>query len=87
MVQQDAYQLELDPTEWHSYGLEWRADGLQFSLDEQPVFRTALAPQGPLGLVLWLDNQYAAWRPDGGLAYGTLANPAVWLDIRDLSLN
>jgi hypothetical protein len=87
MVQGEAHQLQLDPTGWHEYGLDWSTDGLQFKLDGQVVYRTTLSQQGPLGLVLWLDNQYAAWRPDGSLAYGTLANPAAWLEICDLSIH
>jgi hypothetical protein len=87
VVQGEARQLQLDPIGWHEYGLNWCPDGLQFKLDGQVIHRSSLSPQGPLGLVLWLDNQYAAWRRDGSLAYGALANPAAWLEICDLSIN
>ena len=45
-----------------------------------------LAPKGPLGLVIWLDNQYAAWQPDGRLRYGTLEAGPAWIEIRDLRI-
>jgi len=53
-------------------------------VDGAEILRTPLAPRGPLGLVLWIDNQYAAWRPDGRLGFGTLANPAAWLEIENI---
>jgi hypothetical protein len=42
---------------------------------------------GPLGLVIWIDNQYAAWRPDGTLRMGVLANPhPAWMEISELEV-
>jgi len=39
------------------------------------------------GGVLWIDNQYAAFPPDGRLSYGTLASPeSEWLEIRLLEI-
>ncbi|MGC9395803.1 MAG: hypothetical protein ACP5J4_13235 [Anaerolineae bacterium] len=84
-VAEDALRLDLDPTEWHSYRLEWRADGVSFVVDGEPCFSTPVAPRGPLGLVLWIDNQYAAFPPDGRLRFGTLPNPPAWLELADLA--
>jgi hypothetical protein len=39
-----------------------------------------------LGLTLWIDNQYAAWRPDGKIGFGVLGNEEAWLEIADLNL-
>jgi hypothetical protein len=50
--------------------------------------QSAVSPRGPLGLVIWLDNQYAAWKADGRLAYGTLPTPEdCWIEIEDLKIN
>jgi hypothetical protein len=85
LVGSSAALLPVDPTEWHTYRLEWQAERVQFSLDGQFVLESQAAPAGRLGLVLWVDNQYAAWKPDGGLDWGLLANPEpAWLEIRDL---
>ena len=41
-------------------------------------------PTPPLGLVLWIDNQFAAWTPEGRLGYGVLENAAAWMEIEEL---
>ena len=49
--------------------------------------QTNISPNGPLSLVIWVDNQYAALPPRGRLRYGTLPNPEpAWLEIRELSI-
>jgi hypothetical protein len=84
-VRQDACRLEIDPTQWHAYRLQWQAEQVRFWVDEALVLETAAAPRGPLGLVLWVDNQYAALPPDGRLRFGTLPNPRpAWLEIAEL---
>jgi hypothetical protein len=87
-VQQDALQLQLDPMDWHTYGLFWRDGSVEFLLDGETILQTGVAPLGPLGLVIWVDNQYAALPPDGHLRFGTLPNPeAAWIELADLALN
>lgn len=86
VVRQDGVGLGMDPVDWHTYRLEWWEDGVCFCVDETEVFHSTLAPRGRLGVVLWIDNQYAAFPPDGRLAYGTLANPEpAWIEIVDLA--
>jgi hypothetical protein len=86
VVEQDATQLTLDTTVWHRYDLEWNLSRVIFYIDGQPV-GTARAPRGPLGLVLWIDNQFAALPPGGGLRQGSLATPfPVQLDIRNFGI-
>ena len=51
------------------------------------IHTTPVAPHGPLGLVIWIDNQYAALPPTGGLRFGTLANlQPAWLEIEQLEV-
>jgi hypothetical protein len=85
-VAEDALCLDLDPTQWHSYRLDWRADVVNFAVDDRLCFTTTVTPRGPLGLVLWIDNQYAAFLPDGRLRFGTLANAPLWLDLASIDL-
>lgn len=87
LIGEDAAALTHDPTAWHAYEIEWRENAVCFRLDGEMVIETAVVPHAPMGLVLWLDNQYAAWTPDGRLGYGFLANPAAWIEIRDLALD
>lgn len=86
-VRQDAARLEVSPQEWHHYGMDWQAGQVCFSVDGQECFATPVSPKAPLGLVLWIDNQYAAWSPDGRLRYGFEANPEpAWLEIAEFSM-
>jgi hypothetical protein len=87
VVKEESVQLNLNVQAWHTYELEWMETGTIFKVDSQTVFETALAPIGPLGLVLWIDNQYAAFRPNGQVAFGTLVNPEpAWVEIEGLEI-
>jgi hypothetical protein len=82
IIRQDAGSLHLDPTQWHDYQLDWRTEEVTFKVDGDVAFATFVVPSTPLGLVIWIDNQYAALPPDGRLAYGNLANEnAAWIEI------
>lgn len=84
IVRQDAAAVRVDVTQWHEYTLSWLCEAARFEVDGKVILTTPLAPHGPLGLVIWIDNQYAAWRPDGSLGYGTLENPSAWLEIENI---
>ena len=87
-IKQDARDFELDPCEWHSYEIERGQEKVTFKIDGQVIHETMTTPRGPLGLVIWIDNQYASWQPDGRIGYGTLANhDAAWLQIDDLEMS
>lgn len=87
VVHQDATLIQADVTAWHTYEMDWEAGLVKFRLDGAAIFQTTIAPPGPLTLVLWIDNQYAALPPRGGFRYGTLPNQEpAWLEIRDLDI-
>lgn len=87
-VQQDTLAFDLDATEWHAYQLEWGNEQVVFQVDGRVLQETALVPTAPLGLVIWVDNQFVRWEPDGQLGYGTLANQdAARLQIVDLEIS
>ena len=79
--------LEHPGVAWHDYHIEWRADGARFAVDDQVVLETDRPPQGPLGFIAWVDNQYAVATPRGRLGWGTLdlAQPQ-WLEIAALRI-
>jgi hypothetical protein len=81
LIREDAKRLSVDVTEWHEYSLSWQAKQVEFVIDGETAFETEASPKGPLGLVIWIDNQYAAWRPDGSLRMGALANPRAWMEV------
>jgi hypothetical protein len=81
-VEQSAARIECDVCAWHSYELDWQPDCVQFRVDGETVQQTEVSPHGPLGLVLWIDNQYAAFTPEGRVAMGSLENrEAGWLEL------
>jgi hypothetical protein len=86
IIREDGTRLELDPTEWHHYRLDWRTNGVDFYLDHQLAFTIPLSPRGPLGFILWIDTQYAAWTPDGRLKYGSLPSDSNWIEVKDLGI-
>jgi len=87
IIREDAKRLELDVTQWREYRLMWSPSRVEFSVDGASVFETESSPRGPLGLVIWIDNQFAAFPPDGKIRVGTLENPTpAWMEIADLEI-
>jgi hypothetical protein len=64
--------LPTDPAEWHAYAIEWRLGGIRFFVDDLLVLESEFPPHPPLGLVLWIDNQYAIASPAKGFGFGVL---------------
>ncbi|MEA3439236.1 MAG: hypothetical protein U9R58_03035 [Chloroflexota bacterium] len=86
-IQQDGAEIAASPTAWHTYRLDWEVDCMRFECDSQPILETKVAPRSPLGLVIWMDNTYAAIPPNGRFRYGTLENPEpAWIEVRDLTI-
>jgi len=88
VVSEDGVRLSVDVTQWHSYQIDWCEDQVSFQVDDRLVFESRVSPHPPLGLVIWIDNQYAAFTPEGKIGFGVLENPEpAWLDIRDMEMN
>lgn len=87
IILQQAVELATDPTEWHNYRLEWKPDAASFQVDGRILLETRLAPSGRLGLVIWIDNQYLSFTPDGRIRYGVLpCSEPAWIEISDLAV-
>jgi hypothetical protein len=85
VIAEDGIQLGIDPTDWHRYSLEWREKRVSFEVDDARVFESAVSPNPPLGTVIWIDNQYAAFTPEGRIGFGILENPEpAWLEVKDI---
>ena len=88
VIDEDGVRLSLDVTQWHRYRLDWREDGVAFEVDDILVFESPVSPHPPLGLVIWIDNQYAAFTPAGKIGFGVLENPEpAWLEVKDVDIN
>jgi hypothetical protein len=80
-------KLQVALTEWHTYAIEWDATSSRFSVDGQTVLESDNSPHGPLGFVMWLDNQYAVVTPWGRLGYGLLdCSERQWMEVDTLSI-
>ena len=55
---------------WHEYGIDWEAGEARFLVDGETVLIAPHPPHGPLGLVLWIDNQFAVASPARGFRFG-----------------
>jgi hypothetical protein len=88
IIGEDGTRLSVDVTQWHSYQLNWHEDRVSFEVDHLRVFESPVSPKSPLGLVIWIDNQYAAFTPEGKIGFGILENPEpAWLEIKDIEMN
>ena len=88
VIGEDGVRLNVDVTQWHRYRLDWREGRVAFEVDSAQVFESSVSPGSPLGLVIWIDNQFAAFTPEGKIGFGVLENPEpAWLEIKDIEMN
>jgi hypothetical protein len=86
LIRQDGIEINIDVTDWHEYSICWLEDGCTFGVDGSEILSNPISPRPPLGLVLWIDNQFAAWTPEGRLGYGVLENAPAWMEIKGLKI-
>lgn len=86
IIAEDSSALSVDVTQWHTYQLEWSPMRIVWKVDETSVFESPVSPNPPLGLVIWIDNQYAAFTPQGKISFGVLEGQEEWLEIEDLEI-
>lgn len=87
VIMEDSSALSIDPTQWHRYQLEWSPKRVVWKVDDIKVFESSVSPNPPLGLVIWIDNQFASFTPDGKLSFGVLENNEAWLEIENLEMS
>ncbi len=88
VIDEDSSALSVDVAQWHKYRFEWSPKRVLFYVDDIQVFESLVSPNPPLGLIIWIDNQYAAFTPEGKIGFGVLENPEpAWIEITDLNLS
>jgi len=86
-VREDGVRLGVDATQWRGYRLEWSPMRCAFWVDDALVLESPVSPRPPLGLVIWIDNQYAAFTPEGKIGFGVLANTEpAWLEVKNVDV-
>jgi hypothetical protein len=83
----DERPLDMDLRQWHDYELTWTKHQVTWQVDGACTFRSTRAPKGPLGLVVWIDNQFMVATPHGRFRHGTLATGPQWLEIEWLAVH
>ena len=79
--------VRADLTTWHTYAIEWGRERTHFRVDDEPVLEEAPSPRGPLGFVMWLDNQYMVATPQGRIGWGLLDVPGrQWMEVDRLAI-
>jgi hypothetical protein len=84
--------LPVDMSAWHTYRLQWEERSARFSVSsghegQAEYILEASSPQGPLGFVMWMDNQYLVATPWGRLRWGTLGIPGnQWMEVSRLAI-
>jgi hypothetical protein len=79
--------LPVEMTEWHTYTLDWQQKIAHFMVDGQTMLHCHTPPAGPLGFVLWLDNQYMVVTPWGKFGYGLVDTPGEqWLEVSEVEI-
>jgi hypothetical protein len=77
----------VEMTEWHTYQIDWQKKTARFSVDGKIMLDCQTAPRGPLGFVIWLDNQYMAVTPWGSFKYGLLDAPGQqWMEVSKIEI-
>jgi len=79
--------LAVDMTEWHTYRLEWDIGAARFWVDDHLVLTADQAPRGPLGLVIWKDNQAMTISPWQLPRHQLVAcNEEQWMEVADVTI-
>ncbi len=87
IIDEDSATISIDVVQWHKYLIEWNLSQSTFRVDGTPVLETAVSPRPPLGVVIWIDNQYAAFTPNGDLKWGLEKNLSeAWLEIKNVEI-
>jgi hypothetical protein len=80
-------RLTNDPREWATYEVEWLPERATFRVNGAAVLVVVNPPDGPLGFVAWVDNQYAVATPRGELRFGTIASEREWLELDSIRIH
>lgn len=79
--------VEADMTSWHAYQIEWGERRARFGVDGEPILDCDTPPRGPLGFVMWIDNQAMIVKPWGRFGYQVLEVPhRQWMEVNELRI-
>ncbi|MGQ0601543.1 MAG: hypothetical protein ACT4QE_07585 [Anaerolineales bacterium] len=78
---------EVALTDWHTYEIDWLEHEAIFRVDGVERLRSPSPPRGPLGFVLWIDNQYAIASRAGKFGFGLCeTQEEQWLEVEGMEV-
>lgn len=87
-VAEASRQVPEDSASWHAYEIHWTEARVQFAVDGRCILQTETSPRLPLGLVMWIDNQFAEFDSADRISWGLETTPSdCQLEIRDLRIS
>ena len=87
IISEDASRVNADPRDWRKYSIDWSLDRTSFRVDDTLILESAVSPRGPLGLVIWIDNQYAAFERGSRPRWGVeAAAEKAWLEVAEIHI-
>ena len=79
--------LAVNMRDWHTYRLVWQKSSIDFFVDNNHVLHSNHALKGPLGLVIWFDNQAMVVTPQGQVRHCLVtANKTEWMEISEVTI-
>ncbi|MDO9303341.1 MAG: family 16 glycosylhydrolase, partial [Anaerolineales bacterium] len=87
IIDEDSIAISVDVTQWHRYRLEWSPRRVVWYVDDAPAFESPVSPNPPLGVIIWIDNQYAAFTPGGKIAFGVLEGEDEWIEVEEVVIS
>lgn len=86
-VSEDSRRVVADPTAWHTYVIGWNPRQTVLSVDGTVVLDCAISPRPPLAIVIWVDNQFARFDPQGRIRWGLESSAErAWLEVADVDI-
>lgn len=75
-------------TAWQTYRLDWLPERVRFWVNDDLILETNASPRGPLGFVMWFDNQYLVLTPWGKFGYGLVPSAQTqWMAINFMTID
>ena len=80
-------QIVASMTDWQTYELTWQKEEICFFVNKNLILSGRMVPNGPLGLVVWFDNQYMIVTPWGQFGYGLIeTSQTQWMELDHLTI-
>lgn len=79
--------IDAPMTDWHTYQIDWGKHQAHFMIDGETILDCDTPPCGPLGFVMWIDNQAMVITPWGKIGHKSMPLPRQqWMEVDRLEI-